>query len=211
MAFKTPPKVQRAKRIDDYLSKGFYEKDFAKKLKEDFLIRKFLEEKLPRLAVCGIEIERAPEKIEVKILSPRPALILGKKGSLLEKLKEELKRKANIKEELILEVKEIKTFWDNAQLVANWMADQLEKRVPYRRVLKAALEKILQEKNVLGARVQVSGRLDGVEIARKEWLGKGRLPRATIRSQIDFAKSEAQTKVGTVGVKVWIYKGEKFE
>lgn len=211
MAFKTPPKVQRAKRMEDYLSKGFYGRDLSKKLKEDFFIRKFLEERLPRLAVSGIEIERAPEKIEVKILSPRPALILGKKGSLLEKLKGELKRKVNIKEELILEVKETKTFWDNAQLVANWMAEQLEKRVPYKRVLKGALEKILQEKNVLGVRIQVSGRLDGVEIARKEWLGKGRLPRATIRSQIDFAKSDAKTKVGTVGVKVWIYKGEKFE
>lgn len=211
MAFKTPPKVQRAKRIENFLSKGFYEKGFAKKLKEDFLIRKFLKEKLPRLSVAQIEIERAPEKVEVKILTPRPALIIGERGSLLEKLKENLKREIKIKEEIVFEIKETKTFWDNAKLVADWMKEQLEKRVPYRRVLKAALEKIFQEKNVLGARVYVTGRLDGVEIARKEWLGKGKLPRTTIRSQIDFAESEAQTKVGTVGIKVWIYKGVKFE
>lgn len=211
MAFKTPPPVQRAKEIDDFSSKGFYERNFAQNLEEDFKIREFLKEKFEKVPIEKIEIERSKEKVEVRIHTPRPALLIGRGGSLIEKLKEQLKNELKIKSQIVLEVKESKSFWDKASLVAFWMKEQIEKRTPYRRVLKAALGKIMEEKGVLGARVQVSGRLDGVEIARKEWLGKGKLPRATMRSVIDFAKEEAQTKVGTVGIKVWIYKGEKFE
>jgi len=105
----------------------------------------------------------------------------------------------------------VKNPWASATLVAKWMASQIEKRVPYRRVLKTALARIMSQKGVEGARVQVAGKLDGVEIARTEWLQQGKLPRQTLRANIDYAQATAFCTYGTVGIKVWIYKGEKFD
>lgn len=212
MAFKAHPKGLRLRKMEDWLSRGFYEKDFASKLEEDFKIRKFLEEKFEPLALERIEIERSPGRINLIINTPRPGLIIGRGGEGVEKLKEELERKVlKGKTELRIEVREVKNPWLSATLVAKWMASQIEKRVPYRRVLKQALAKIMAQKGVEGARVQLSGRLDGVEIARTEWLKQGRLPRQTLRADIDFARATAYCTYGVIGVKVWIYKGEKFE
>ena len=115
-----------------------------------------------------------------------------------------------MKTELKLEIREIKNVWSSAPLVSQWMAQQIEKRVPYRRVLKQALAKIMTQKEVQGARVEVAGRLDGQEIARTEWLRQGKLPRQTLRADIDFSQDRAYCTYGVVGIKVWIYKGEKF-
>ncbi len=112
--------------------------------------------------------------------------------------------------ELRIEIREIKDPWTSASLSAQWIAQQIEKRVHHRRVLKRALSKIISHKEIQGARVQVSGRLNGVEIARREWSGQGKLPRQTIRADIDYAKAEAHCSYGVIGIKVWIYKGEKF-
>ncbi len=212
MAFKAHPKGLRLGRMESWDSRGFYEKNFASWLEEDFKIREFLKEKFDPLALERIEIERSPGKINLIINTPRPGLIIGRGGQDVEKLKEEIENKIlKRKGELRIEVREVKNPWLSATLVAKWMAQQIEKRVPYRRVLKQALARVSSQKGVQGVRVQLQGRLDGVEIARKEWLQWGRLPRQTLRSDIDYGEATAFCTYGTVGAKVWIYKGEKFE
>jgi len=153
--------------------------------------------------------------VNIIISSARPGLIIGRGGEGVEKLKRELEnkiiKKKDKKRETRIEIREIKDPWTSATLSAQWIAQQIEKRVRYRKVLKRALSKIRAHKEVQGARVEVSGRLNGAEIARREWLGEGRLPRQTLRANIDYAKAEAFCTYGVIGVKVWIYKGEKFE
>jgi len=211
MTHKVHPKVFRIRGIEDWNARGFYEKDFALTLEEDSKIREFLQKKIGKLGVEKIEIERFPTKINIIISTARPGLVIGRGGGGVEELKKELEEKIlKRKGELKIEIREIKSPWTSAPLVSQWMADQIEKRVRYRRVLKGALAKIMAQKGVEGARVQVAGRLDGVEIARREWLKKGRLPRQTIRADIDYAQNRAYCTYGIVGIKVWIYKGEKF-
>jgi len=205
------PKAFRIRRIEDWDVRGFYEKNFAPLLEEDFKIREFLKKKIGKLGVEKIEIDRSPGKINVIISSARPGLIIGRGGGGVEELKKEIEKEIlKIKSELKIEIREIRTPWLSASLIAQWMADQIEKRVRYRRVLKGALDKIMSQKGVEGARVEVAGRLDGVEIARREWLKRGRLPRQTLRADIDYAQARAYCTYGVVGIKVWIYKGEKF-
>lgn len=211
MAHKVHPKAFRIKEIGDWNSRGFYEKKFASVLEEDFKIREFLQKKIGKIGVEKIEIERFPAKINVIISTARPGLLIGRGGEGVENLKKELEKKIlKRKSELKIEIREIKNPWTSAALVSQWMASQIEKRVRYRRVLKQALDKIMSQKGVKGARVEVAGRLDGIEISRTEWLKKGRLPRQTLRADIDFAQDRAYCTYGVVGVKVWIYKGEKF-
>jgi len=207
MTHKVHPKVFRIRGIEDWNARGFYEKDFALTLEEDSKIREFLQKKIGKLGVEKIEIERFPTKINIIISTARPGLVIGRGGGEVEELKKELEEKIlKRKGELKIEIREIKSPWTSAPLVSQWMADQIEKRVRYRRVLKGALAKIMAQKGVEGARVQVAGRLDGVEIARREWLKKGRLPRQTIRADIDYAQNRAYCTYGVVGIKVWIYK-----
>jgi len=211
MAKKVHPKAFRIKEIKDWNSRGFYEKKFASQLEEDFKIREFLQKKIGKLGVEKIEIERSPAKINLIISSARPGLIIGRGGGGVEELKKEIENKIlKRKTELRIEIREVKNPWTSASLVAQWMAGQIEKRVPYRRVLKQALAKITSQKGVEGAKVELAGRLDGIEIARREWLKKGRLPRQTLRADIDYARDRAYCTYGVVGIKVWIYKGEKF-
>jgi len=212
MAHKVHPKIFRTRESTDWNSRGFYEKNFPEKLEEDVKIREFLKKKLKEAAVEKIEIERFPSKINIIIYTARPGLIIGRRGEGVKFLKEELEKKIvkkDEKQELNLEIQAVQDPWSSANLVAQWMAQQIEKRVPYRRVLKQALSKIMSKKEVQGARVQVAGRLDGVEIARTEWLRQGKLPRQTLRADIDYAQTEALCRYGVVGIKVWIYKGEK--
>jgi len=214
MAHKTHPKVLRLKKLEDWDSRWLSKKKLPQYLKEDFKIREFIKKKLGSVGIEKIEIERFPGKINVIISTARPGLIIGRGGAGVELLKKELERLISPKKEkreIKIEIKEIKDPWTSATLVAQWIAGQLEKRVPYRRVLKRALSKIMSHKEFEGARVQVSGRLDGVEIARTEWLQQGKLPRQTLRSDIDYGFSEAYCTYGAIGVKVWIYKGEKFD
>jgi len=215
MSHQVHPKIFRIKEITDWNSRGFYEKGVSNFLKEDFEIRGFLTKKLPRGVIEKIEIERFPSKISVILFTARPGLVIGRRGEGIEALKSQLERKILKKdkkspiEELKIEIIDVKDPWASASLAAQWMAQQIEARVPYRRVLKQALSKITTRKEVQGARVQVAGRLDGVEIARTEWLKAGKLPRQTLRADIDYAQARAYCRYGVVGIKVWIYKGEK--
>jgi len=211
MSHRVHPKAFRIRGIEDWDSRGFYEKDFALTLKEDLKIRGFLQKKIGKLGVAKIEIERFPAKINIIVWTSRPGLVIGRGGGGIEELKKELEGKIlKRKGECKIEIREVKSPWTSASLVSQWMADQIERRVRYRRVLKGALAKIMAQKGVEGARVGLSGRLNGVEIARREWLKKGRLPRQTIRADIDYAQNRAYCTYGVVGIKVWIYKGEKF-
>jgi len=232
MTHKVHPKAYRIRRIDDWDSRGFYKKP-AEYLEEDFKIREFLRKKLGEIGIEKIEIERFPGKLNIIISSARPGLIIGRGGQGIEELKKELEKEIGIvpvkkgskpstsfrrkavgvksKKQIKIEIREIKNPWISANLSAQWAARQIEKRVAYRRVLKQALSKISASKEVKGAKVELSGRLNGAEIARREWVKTGRLPLQTLRSDIDYAQVKAFCSYGVIGVKVWIYKGEKFE
>ena len=214
MSHKVHQKVFRIKKITDCESRGFYEDKTAEYLEEDFKIIKFLKKKLGKIGVEKIEIERFPGKVNVIISTIRPGFIIGRGGKGVEELKKELEKKifkGKAKKELKLEIQEVRDPWSSAALSAQWITQQIEKRVSYRRVLKQSISKISSSKGVKGCRVQVAGRLNGIEIARKEWLQRGRLPRQSIRADIDFIQDEAFCTYGVIGVKVWIYKGEKFD
>ena len=222
MSKKVHPKAFRIKETNDWASRGFYRKDFDKLLQEDFEIREFLKEKIGKLGVEKIEIERFSGKINILIFSARPGLIIGRGGEGVEALKKELEKKvfknkknpsvkSSESKEIKIEIREIRDPWASAALAAQYIAQQIERRIAFRRVLKQSLDKIMAAKGVEGARVQLAGRLNGAEIARTEWLKKGRLPRQTIRADIDFAQDIAYCTYGTIGVKVWIYRGDKFE
>ena len=216
MSHSVDPKMFRIKRTKDWDSKGFYEKNFPEYLEEDFRIRRFLNNKGRSFGIARIKIERSLNKVNVIIFSMRPGLIIGRGGEGIKKIKTALMkeiaktsfRKQDKKKDfqLRVEIREVRDSWSTASLVTQWMADQIEKRTHYRRVLKKALEKIMAQKGIKGARVQVAGRLNGISIARTEWLREGLLPRQTIRANIDYAKGIAYCSYGVVGIKVWIYK-----
>jgi len=221
MAHTVHPKVFRIKESSDWDSRWLEKKKFPQYLEEDFKIRNFLKEKLGKTGVERIEIERFPGKLNIIISSARPGLIIGRGGEGVEQLKKELERmflkgrpafaKAQAsKKETRIEIREVKNPWLSASLSAQWVVQQIEKRVFFRKVLKQAVDKIITQKGAEGCRVELAGRLGGTEIARTEWLKKGKLPRQTIRADIDYAQEEARCTYGTIGVKVWIYKGQKF-
>jgi len=221
MTHRVHPKVFRIKEFTDWDSRGFYQKNFPANLEEDFKIREFLGKKLGKIGVEKIEIERFPEKINIVISSARPGMIIGRGGGGVEELKRELEAVLKFttpalgagtrKRELKLEIREVKNPWASASLAGQFIAQQIEKRIHHRRVLKQALDKIMAVKGVEGVRVEVAGRLNGVEIARTNWLKRGKLPRQTIRADIDYAQARAHCTYGVIGIKVWIYKGERFK
>ena len=214
MAHRVHPKIFRTKRTEDWNSRWFERKNFSKFLEEDFRIKEFLTKKLNQMGLEKIEIERFPGKLNIIIDSARPGLIIGRGGAGIEELKKALEKrvlKKKEKSEIKLEIREVRDVWGSSQLVARWIAQQIERRFPYRRVLKQALDRIVASKKVQGARVEIAGRLGGAEIARREWLKKGKLPRQTLRADIDYGQTEAFCTYGVIVVKVWIYKGEKFE
>lgn len=221
MSHKVHPKIFKIKETKDWLSRGFYQKKFPQYLEEDFKIREYLREKLLQASVEEIEIERSQTTLKVIIKTARPALVIGRGGEAVEKIKRKLtdiitKTKKGAKnslraKEIKIEVLEIKNPWASAGLTAQWIASQIEKMVPYRRVLKMALSRLMEQKEVKGAKVRVAGRLNGIEISRTEWLQEGKLPRQNLRAQIDYGFTEAYCTYGVIGVKVWVYKGEKFD
>ncbi|WP_104712100.1 30S ribosomal protein S3 [Helicobacter cetorum] len=172
---------------------------------EDCQIRKFLKKELYYAGVSEIVIERAAKKLRVTVVAARPGLIIGKKGVDIEKVKEGLKKL--IKKEVSINIKEVKRPQANAQLAAENVATQLEKRVAFRRAMKKVMQGALKS-GAKGVKVRVSGRLAGAEIARTEWYMEGRVPLHTLRAKIDYGFAEAMTVYGIIGVKVWIFKGE---
>lgn len=178
---------------------------------EDIKLKKFIKNKLKNAGVARCEIERDPQAVKINIYSSRPGVIIGRSGVGVEELRKEAKRMiASKKAKVEINIKEIKKPEENAALVAQNVAEQIEKRMSYRKVMKKTMERSFQSGNVEGIKVMVAGRLNGVDIARKEWLSSGKIPLHTLRANVDFAKYKAHTTYGVIGVKVWLYKGEVF-
>ncbi len=185
-----------------WFSKG---REYANNLHEDFKLRRYLKEKLKHAGVSRIEMERAAKKIKIIIYSARPGVVIGKKGTGIDALKLDVQKLTP--DEVFLNIQEIRKPDVDAQLIADSIALQLEKRVSWRRVLKKAMAAAIRG-GVRGIKVQVSGRLDGAEIARTEWYTEKSVPLHTLRADVDYATSEALTTYGLIGVKVWVYKGD---
>lgn len=194
----------------DWKSRWFGARKYPQFLQEDLAIRDFLNKKLKAMSVDRVEIERSPDVVSVVISTARPGLIIGRGGTGIEDLKKAIQRLIKRKTALRLDVQEFKSPETSAAIMAESMAEQIEKRIPYRRILKQTLAKILANRAVKGAKVMLAGRLDGNEIARTERLAEGSLPLQTLRADVDYARATAYTTYGTVGIKVWIYKGLKF-
>ncbi len=220
MGKKVHPYVFRIGEVNNWRSRWFDLKHYQAVLEEDYRIREFLFNKLRKLGLADIEIERSTAQLRIIIKTSRPGLIIGRGGSGIEALKKEVenlykKVRANKKEktkmEIKLEIEEVFKPETNARIVGQQIADQIEKRIPFRRALKQALAKVSQNKDVKGVKIMVSGRLDGAEMARTEWLSEGKIPLQTIRANIDYAHVNAYCRYGVIGIKVWIYKGEVFD
>ena len=205
MGQKTHPIGIRLGIIKTWNSKWFARKNYKDLLYEDLTIQKFIKSNLFHAGVPKIEIERTGQKIRTTIHTARPGIIIGKKGAEVEKLKKKLEDMTG--KELSLDIKEIRKPELDAQLVAENIAMQLEKRIAFRRAMKKSVVSALRF-GALGIKVACSGRLAGAEIARDEWYREGRVPLHTFRSDIDYGVAEAKTTYGRIGVKVWIYKGD---
>ena len=210
MSHKVHPKIFRIRETKDWLSRWVDKRAYAKVLEEDFRIREFLQARLKEALLESIEIERFPGRLTVIISSGRPGLIIGRGGSGIEIVKKALQKFVSVKD-VRLEIREIKNPLESAALIAQNVAQQLEKRMPHRRIMKQTIQKVIATKGIEGVKLEVAGRLGGADIARREVLKEGRLPLQTQRAIIDYALAEARTTYGAVGVKVWLYKGEVFE
>lgn len=177
-------------------------KNYVKNLDEDFQIRKFVEKITKNASVSKIVIERQAKKVVVTIKTARPGVIIGKKGADIEKIKVKLNKITN--SEVVLNIVEVKKPETNANLISQAIAQQIEKRVSYKRAMKKSIQSAMRL-GVKGIKVSCSGRLQGAEIARTEWYKEGRVPLHTIRANVDYALGEANTAYGVIGIKVWVY------
>jgi small subunit ribosomal protein S3 len=203
---KTHPYGFRLGYNKGWRSRWFAKKEYADLLHEDVVLRRQLKDRLKSAGVNGIDVERAANKLVVRIYTARPGIIIGRKGSEIDKLKNEVQKRTN--REVHIDIQEVHRPELDAQLVAESIALQLEKRVAFRRAMRKAVDSALRF-GCKGIKVRVAGRLNGAEIARKEWYLQGRLPLQTLRANIDFGTAEAHTTYGVIGVKCWIYQGEK--
>ena len=183
----------------------FADKNFDKLLLEDRKIKKFLKQRLYHAGIARINVERTGEKVKVKLHTARPGIVIGKKGVEIEALKGDLDRLTG--RECAIDIQEVRRPEADAQLVAENVAMQLERRVAFRRAMKKAVNTALRF-GVKGIKIACSGRLGGAEMARREWYREGRVPLHTLRADIDYGLAEAKTTYGIIGVKVWIFKGE---
>ena len=186
-------------------SRWYSDRDYAKLLHEDLALRTDLKTRFQHAGVSKIETERAANKLKIDIYTSRPGIIIGRKGTEVDKLKQEVQKRTN--REVYIDIQEVHKPELDAQLVSESIALQLEKRVGFRRAMRKAVDSALRF-GCKGIKVRVSGRLNGNEIARSEWYLQGRLPLHTLRADIEYGFTEARTTYGVIGVKVWIYRGE---
>lgn len=206
MGQKANPTSLRLILNRNWRSKWYANKqEFGQLLIEDHLLREYLMDKPACVGTSQIKIRRMSEKIEITICTARPGLVIGKKGAEIDTLKVDLFKLTG--KEVWIEVEEIKRPDLDAKIVADGIAKQLERRIPFRRAMKKAMQSSI-DAGALGIKVQVSGRLGGAEIARTEWYKEGSTPLHTLRADIDYATGRAETTYGSIGVKVWIYRGE---
>ena len=205
MGQKTHPTGLRLGINKTWSSIWYNERNFAKKLHEDIIIREYILNRMKDASISKINIERTAKSITVTIFTSRPGIVIGKGGSEVEKLKKDLAKL--IGDEISINVSEIKRPTLSAELVGQNIAQQLEKKINYRRTVKKAIQSTISM-GAEGIKIRVGGRLNGIDIARSETFKEGRIPLHTLRSDIDYAQIEALTTYGIIGVKVWIFKGE---
>lgn len=209
MGQKVQPTGFRLGITENWRSRWYAGKDYSSKLGNDLAIRGFLEKRLARAALSRVEIERYGDKIRIQIFTARPGIVIGKKGSEIDALRNDLEKVAGVKKgQINVDVVEVKRPELDANLTAQSIAEQLEGRVAFRRAMRRAVQSA-RKVGALGIRIQCSGRLNGAEMSRREWYREGRVPLHTMRAKIDFGEATAHTQMGSCGVKVWIYLGEK--
>jgi small subunit ribosomal protein S3 len=208
MGQKTHPHGFRLGIVKDWKSRWYAERNFPELLGEDETIRKYLHRRLAHAALSSVEIERKPSKIVITVHTARPGVVIGKRGSEVDKLRDELAVLTN--SEISVNVEEIKRPEVDARLVADNVAHQLRQRISFRRAMKRAVQSAMRA-GAQGIKIQCAGRLGGAEIARTEGYNEGRVPLHTLRADIDYAQLHALTNYGAIGVKCWIFKGEVVE
>nr|YP_010851265.1 ribosomal protein S3 [Aphanocladia delicatula]WGH14163.1 ribosomal protein S3 [Aphanocladia delicatula] len=179
-------------------------------IEEDYKIRNYLENTLKKANISQVKIDRKIDQVEIYIHTARPGIILGKSGSGIDTIRYEIIKKLKISSKIRINVTEISEPDREAILLAQWIALQLEKRVAFRRAVRQAIQKA-NKVNISGIKIQISGRLNGAEIARKEWVREGRVPLQTLKANIDYAYTKAQTIYGILGIKIWLFKDEKIK
>lgn len=205
MGQKVHPTGFRLGVIKSWDSKWFATKDYPKLVFEDRKIRDYIKERLYHAGIARTEIERAANKIKIRIFTARPGIVIGKKGAEIESLRRDLEKK--FKREILIDIQEVRRPELDSTLVAESISLQLERRVAFRRAMKRAVSASLKF-GAKGVRVASAGRLGGAEMARREWYREGRVPLHTLRADIDYGTALAKTTYGIIGVKVWIFKGE---
>jgi small subunit ribosomal protein S3 len=216
MSHSVHPYSHRLGYIRDWKSRWFGMSDkYRDYLRGDILLREFLKEKLRGFYVSQIDIERNEKQFRIIIKTSRPGLLIGKSGEGAVKLKDEIVRqmkrlKISGGQELKVDIEEVRSPESNAAILGHMVAESLEKRLPFRRVMKQTIEKAMANKDVLGVKIYCGGRLGGADMARSEELKKGRVPLQTLRADIDFAREKAHMTYGDIGIKVWVYRGDIF-
>jgi small subunit ribosomal protein S3 len=212
MGQKVHPTGIRLGITRDWTSKWYaHSNNFPALLQTDYTVREFLKKRLAEASVSRIHIERAARRVNITIHTARPGIVIGKKGEDIEKVRAEVARRLHLPvQDVRLNIAEIRKPETDAQLVAEGIAQQIEKRVMFRRAMKRSVMNTMRS-GALGIKVRASGRLNGAEIARTEWSREGRIPLHTFRADIDYGFAEARTTYGVIGVKVWIFKGEVFD
>ncbi len=205
MGQKVHPTGLRIGIVEDWRSQWYAEKEYATWLAEDLKLRKYVKKKLYQTGISKVEIERAASSVKVRVHTAKPGIIIGKKGAGVETLRQELQKLTE--SNVLLNIVEVRKAELDAQLVAENVAQQFERRVSFRRAMKKAVSTTMRF-NAKGIRIECGGRLGGAEMGRREWYLEGRVPLHTLRAEIDYGFAEAKTTYGIIGVKVWIFKGE---
>lgn len=206
MGQKTHPYGFRVGITEDWKSRWFAKKDFSKFIEEDYKIRRYIQERLKDAEISKIEIAKTTDLLTITISTARPGLVIGRKGEAIDKLKEEIKLLTG-RTDVLINIEEVKVAELDANVIAQRVAKQIEQRVPYRRAMRRIATQVMQV-GAQGVKIECSGRLMGVEIARSEWYREGKIPLQTVKANVDFAHATAKTKFGVIGIKVWIYKGD---
>ena len=207
MGQKTHPGGLRLGVIRTWDSRWYADRDLPQLLHADLAIREYVKDRLSHAGISKVEIERASGKVKVRICTARPGIVIGKRGAEVDRLREELQKFTEY--EIHIDIYEVRKPEMDAQLIAESVASQIERRVYFRRAMKKAVSSALRL-GAKGVKVSCSGRLGGAEIARSEWYREGRVPLHTLRADIDYGLAEAKTTYGVVGVKVWIFRGERW-
>ena len=211
MGHKVNPKSFRIGLNITWLSKWYNRKHYADLVREDILIRKYLRKRLKDAGIDKVEIERSPTAMSIIITAARPGIIIGRGGGGIEEIKKDIAQKFDFaKQNIKINIQEVENPNLSAEVMLNFMIADIEKRMPFRRVMKQTIDRIMKA-GALGVRVTMSGRLNGAEIARTENLSEGKIPLHTLRANIDYTRGCAHTTYGAIGLKLWIYKGDVFE